>query len=72
MLGETFWISFVTIVAGLCVSCLGVAYKSKCSEVNCCGLSIKRNVNVEMKEDLFNMRKMNSTRTPSEIEPITP
>ena len=69
MLSETFWVSFVTIGAGLFASCLGVAYKSKCSEISCCGMSIKRNVNIEMKEDLY---KMNSTRTPSEIEPITP
>ena len=72
MLSETFWVSFVTIFAGLVASCLGVAYKSKCSEISCCGMSIKRNVNVEMKEDLYNMRKMNFTRTVSEEGANTP
>ena len=71
-LSETFWVSFVTIGSGLIASAIAVCYKSKCSDISFCGVSIKRNVNVEMKEDLFNMRKMNSTRTPSEIEPITP
>ena len=74
MLSETFFISFVTIGAGLLASCMGIAYKSKCSEVNCCGLSIKRDVRVELLED---MKKLEFTKSSSEIrnissEPNTP
>ena len=67
MLSETFWVSFITIGSGLIASAIAVCYKSKCSEISFCGLSIKRDVRVELLED---MKKMEFTKSSSEIQNI--
>jgi hypothetical protein len=51
VLSETFWISFVTIGAGLVTAGFATCYKSKCVEFDCCGIRIKRDIQTEFKED---------------------
>ena len=54
MLSETFWAGFYVFGGGFVLTLASLCYRSKCEDVNlCCGLvSFKRNINVEMKEDL--------------------
>jgi hypothetical protein len=53
MLSEVFLSSVLTTGSGLILACLGVAYKSKCKNVNlCCGLIVlERSISVELIED---------------------
>jgi hypothetical protein len=60
-LSETFWVSFVTIGAGLITAALGVCYKSKCSEMDFFCIKIRRDVASEVKEDLAGVSGTNSS-----------
>ena len=61
MLSEVFWVAFVTTVSGVVIKLASMAYKSKCSECYFCGISVKRNVDVEEKETEFEiLHKKNS------------
>ena len=53
MLTETFYIVLVTTCSGLLIKLASMAYKSKCSECDCLGFHIKRNVELEEKETEF-------------------
>jgi hypothetical protein len=54
MLSETFWAGFYVFGGGFLITIAGLCYRSKCEDVNlCCGLiKFRRNIAVEMKEDL--------------------
>ena len=51
MLSEVFWVAFCSTVSGLMLKLASMAYKSKCSEVNWCGLKIIRKVELELPEN---------------------
>ena len=53
MLSEVFWIAFLSTACGLLIKLSSMAFKSKCSEVSCCGITIKRDVDLEEKEHEF-------------------
>ena len=53
MLSEVFWIAFIGTASGLCIKIASMTYKSKCHECNFCGISIKRDVVLEEKENEF-------------------
>jgi hypothetical protein len=53
MLSEVFWVDFITTVSGVVIKLASMAYKSKCSECSFCGITIKRNVELEEKEAEF-------------------
>ena len=53
MLSEVFWIAFIGTASGLCIKIASMAYKSKFNECNFCGISIKRDVVLEEKENEF-------------------
>ena len=65
---EIFWSSVVTTASGILLACLAACYKSKCSNVSLCFgmINLKREVNIEMVEDLKEMdntiRKMEENR----------
>ena len=50
MLSEVFWSFFTTAMVGIIYKLINVGYKSKCKECSCCGISIKRDVEMEQKE----------------------
>jgi len=50
MLSEVFWVSFVSVAAGLILKLASIAYKSKCTECSCWGINIIREVELEMEE----------------------
>ena len=65
---EIFWSSVVTTSSGILLACLAACYKSKCSNVSLCFgmINLKREVNIEMVEDLKEMdntiRKLEENR----------
>ena len=42
-----FYMGLATLAAGSIAMCFRMCYKSKCSEIKCCGCIIKRDVNIE-------------------------
>ena len=52
-LSEVFWIAFIGTASGLLIKLASMLFKSKCSEVNCCGIHIKRDVAMEEAEHEF-------------------
>ena len=53
MLSEVFWVAFITTISGVVIKLASMAYKSKCKECSFCGLSVKRDVELEEKENEF-------------------
>ena len=52
-LSEGFWVFLVGSSVGLCGLILKLCYDSKCSEIDCFCIKIKRNVETELAEDKF-------------------
>lgn len=53
MLSEVFWVAFVTTISGMIIKLVSMAYKSKCREFEICCLKVKRDVDLEEKENEF-------------------
>ena len=53
MLSEVFWIAFITTISGVIIKLCSMAYKSKCKEVSCCCIKLVRDVELEEKENEF-------------------
>jgi len=51
MLSEIFYTFFITSVIACILTLSRQIYKSKCEDIECCGLTIKRNVVLEEKID---------------------
>ena len=65
-LSEVFYICLLTTVSGLMIKLASMAYKSKCSECNFCGIRVKREVIIEEKEHEFDtLNKVKSTSFPT-------
>lgn len=52
---EIFWGSVIVTVSGLILKIISMSFKSKCSECSFCGISIKRNTDLEEKEHEFDV-----------------
>jgi hypothetical protein len=52
ILSEVFYAMLVSTLAGLIIAVGKMFYKSKCTEVNLCCVTIKRNIEAEIKEDI--------------------
>lgn len=59
MLTETFWVFLSTSVIGCFLGLFRMLYKSKCVSIKCCGLEIKRDVEVELEIDEENIHAGN-------------
>ena len=59
-LSEVFYMSLMTVSAGLLIKLASLAYKSKCSEISCCGISIKRRVDLETADEPVETPKINN------------
>ena len=46
-----FWSFFITSVIGCILKFGSMAYKTKCKEINCCGIKITRDTEAEEKID---------------------
>jgi hypothetical protein len=53
---ETFYTFVITSVVGVCVLSIRMMYKSKCKKVKVCGIEFERDLEIEMKEDLEEIR----------------
>jgi hypothetical protein len=63
-LSETFWIAFVATASGFLLKLASMAYKSKCKECYFCGISIKRDVELEEQEREFELtHQMQKTKS---------
>lgn len=51
MFSEIFFTFLITTSSGLLVGLFAILYKSKCTSVKLCGLSIERDTAGELKED---------------------
>ena len=68
MLTEVFLSFAITTFVGCFLGIVGLLYKSKCQEVSCCGLKVKRNVELEEKIDELNIeRHTEETKSPDNI-----
>ena len=56
MLSEVFWSFFLTSTIGCLLGIMKMLYKSKCKTVECCGMKVERDVEIEGKEDEIEMR----------------
>jgi hypothetical protein len=53
MLSEVFWVAFITTITGMIIKLASMAYKSKCKECEFCCIKVKRDVELEEKENEF-------------------
>ena len=63
MVSEVFLTFAVTSFIGCVLAVANLCYRSKCKEIGVCCLSIKRDVEIEEKEDLEMMRNKSSTES---------
>jgi len=53
MLSEVFWIAFISTVSGIVLKLASMAYKSKCKECSMGCIKVIRDVELEEKENEF-------------------
>lgn len=56
-----FWSFFITSVIGCILKFGSMAYKTKCKEINCCGLKITRDIEAEEKIDEETIKSKQNT-----------
>ena len=61
MLREIFWTFVITTFSGCCLVMLKGILKSKCKTIECCGIKIERDLEIELKD-----REMDN------VSPLTP
>lgn len=66
MLTETFYVCLITTVAGLILKLASLAYKSKCKQCSCLGISVLRDVALEELYDEQVLKKSELVKTDSE------
>jgi len=65
-LTETFYVCLITTLAGLILKLASLAYKSKCKQCSCFGISILRDVIIEEKYDEVELEKEELNKTKSD------
>jgi hypothetical protein len=61
-LSEVFYTFLITSIIGCILATGKILYKSKCNEVNFCCIKIKRDVEIELQEDIENNKKINEEK----------
>jgi hypothetical protein len=70
-LSETFWIAFVATASGFLLKLASMAYKSKCKECYFCGISIKRDVQLELEQHEYDVaNQLNKVKSNTNLENI--
>jgi hypothetical protein len=57
VLSEVFYVCLLTTISGLMLKIASLAYKSKCRKCSCCGISILRDVVLEIEYDEAELEK---------------
>ena len=71
MLSEVFWVAFITTVSGVVIKLASMAYKSKCKECYFCGISIKRDVELEEREHEYDVaHQLQKVKSSSKLEDV--
>ncbi len=65
-LTETFYVCLITTLSGLILKLASLAYKSKCKQCTCFGISVLRDVVIEEKLDEVELEKATLNKTKSE------
>ena len=70
-LSETFWIAFVSTASGFLLKLASMLYKSKCSECSFCGITVKRNVELEEREHEYDVsHQLQKTKSSTKLEDV--
>ena len=70
-LSETFWIAFVATASGFLLKLASMAYRSKCSECSFCGITVKRNVELEEKEHEYDVaHQLQKVKSSTKLEDV--
>ena len=70
MFSEFFYSFLITSIIGCSLGIMRMLYKSKCENVKCCGIEIKRNVALEEKAvelELQMKSKVNNTESKNDL-----
>lgn len=66
-----FWISFVTLITACSLAVIKITYKSKCREVECCCIKIRRDIEQEEKIDEMEMNSIRRLDSMDNIPKLT-
>ena len=66
MLTETFYVCLITTVSGLVLKLASLAYKSKCKQCSCLGITVLRDVVIEEQLDEVELKNKELNKTNSE------
>jgi len=73
-LSEVFYVCLLTTVSGVVIKLASMAYKSKCKECYFCGISIKRDVELEEREHEYDvshqLQKVKSSSNKDNLEDV--
>lgn len=71
MLSEVFWVAFITTVSGVVIKLASMMYKSKCSECSFCGITVKRNVELEEREHEYDVaHQLQKVKSSTKLEDV--
>ena len=71
MLSEVFWVAFITTVSGFLLKLASMMYKSKCSECSFCGITVKRNVELEEREHEYDVsHQLQKVKSSTKLEDV--
>jgi hypothetical protein len=65
-----FWSFFITSVIGCLLKFGSMAYKTKCKEIECCGVKITRDIQAEEKIDEKEIKNKQETSPSNKVEEV--
>ena len=70
-LSEVFYVCLLTTVSGVVIKLASMMYKSKCTECSFCGITIKRNVELEEKEHEYDVsHQLQKVKSSTKLEDV--
>jgi len=70
-LSEVFYVCLLTTVSGVVIKLASMAYRSKCKECYFCGISIKRDVELEEREHEYDVaHQLQKTKSSTKLEDV--
>ena len=71
VLSEVFYMALVTAASGFLLKLASMMYKSKCSECYFCGISIKRDVELEEREHEYDVaHQLQKVKSSTKLEDV--
>ena len=70
-LSEVFYVCLLTTVSGVVIKLASMMYKSKCKECYFCGITVKRNVELEEREHEYDVsHQLQKVKSSSKLEDV--